>query len=266
MKNEKQLTHVDLFSGIGGFSLASEWAGFRTIAFCEKDEWCQSILRQHWPDTQIHGDIRAFPGDLYRGATLVTGGIPCQPFAQCGKLKGKKDDRYLWPAMFETIKTVRPSWVVLENVPNIIKMALPSIISDLESARFQCAVFLLPAHGIGAPHRRRRAYVVAESLDPNPNSIRPYREEVHSHGQEQETQLRHEQGGIPRSMVPEQIWKTIDPRVFGVADGIPNRLDKEERRKRIQAVGNAVVPQLIYEILAPIAAIEYNVNHDCKSK
>jgi len=264
MNNDTELTHIDLFSGIGGMSIASGWAGFRTVAFCEKDEWCQSILRQYWPDTPIHGDIRTFPGHIYQGATLVTGGFPCQPFAQCGKLRGKEDDRYLWPSMLDAIIAVMPNWVVLENVPNIIKMALPSIVADLEVARFRCAVFLLPAHGIGAPHRRRRAYVVAESLDPHPNCVRPHREKVHPHGQEQEAELRHEQGGIPRSMVPEQIWKTIDPRVFGMADGILNRLDKEERRKRIQAVGNAVVPQLIYELLAPIAKIELDIC-DCKN-
>lgn len=252
------LSHVDLFSGIGGFSLAAGWAGFETVAFCENDPWCQGIIRKHWPKVPIYGDVRNFPGRDYRGATLLTGGFPCQPFAQCGKRRGKKDDRYLWPAMLDVIKDVRPSWIVAENVTNIIRMALPAVIADLEKEGYRAAVLLLPAHGVGAPHRRRRAYVVAESLDPHPDCVGLHREKVHEHGKGDEAQLRHEQVGVPRPLVSEQVWERIDSGVLGVADGIPDRMDEKDRRKRLKGLGNAIVPRVAYEILKAIVSIDGN--------
>ncbi len=255
MNNEGSLTHIDLFSGIGGFSLASHWAGFQTVAFCEKDNWCQQVLRKHWPEVPIHGDIRDFPGSLYRGATLLTGGFPCQPFSQCGKRRGKTDDRWLWDSMLEVIKDIRPNWCVLENVPNVIKMAFPTVIADLEKAGFRSAVFLLPAHGVGAPHRRRRAFVVAESLDPHPDSLRPHREKMHADCDCDGSEFRDQQERLFRQVVPASVWESIDPGVLGVADGLSEGVDKD-RDKRLKGIGNAVVPQLIYQILKPIADVE----------
>jgi len=243
MNNEEKPSHVDLFSGIGGFSLASHWAGFETIAFCEKDNWCQQVIRKHWPDVPIHGDIKSFPGELYRGADLLTGGFPCQPFAQCGKRKGKDDDRYLWPQMLKVINDIKPSWIVAENVPNIIKMALPTVIADLAKSGYESSVLLLPAHGVGAPHRRRRAYVVAKSFNSNRNGIGSYREEVYQNRQGCGPELQDEQERQLRPMVSSQVWERIDPRVLRVADGIPDRVD------RLKGIGNAIVPQVAFEIL-----------------
>lgn len=265
MSHDKELTHIDLFSGIGGMSLASGWAGFRTVVFCEKDEFCQKVLHKHWPSVPIMPDIRDFRGRDYRGSTLLTGGFPCQPFSHCGKLRGKNDDRYLWPAMLEVIRDARPSWVVVENVSNLIKMAIETVVADLEKERYNCVVALLPAHGIGAPHRRRRTFVVAQSLDTDSDGVGLYRETLHPYGESQGSVLRDEQGGIPGSLVPKQVWKTIDPRVFGMADGVSNRFHQHERKSRIKALGNAVVPQLVYEILRPIYDIEMNIMKGSKA-
>ena len=92
-------THLDLFSGIGGFALAARWAGFRTIGFCDNEPYAQAVIKKHWPEVPIHGDIKALDGTAYRGVTLLTGGFPCQPFSCAGKQRGKDDDRYLWPEM-----------------------------------------------------------------------------------------------------------------------------------------------------------------------
>jgi len=97
-------THLDLFSGIGGFALAARWAGFETVGFCDNEPYAQAVLKKHWPNVPIHGDIKALDGTAYRGVTLLTGGFPCQPFSCAGKQRGKDDDRYLWRKCSESYK------------------------------------------------------------------------------------------------------------------------------------------------------------------
>lgn len=242
-------THIDLFSGIGGFALACRWAGVETIAFCEKDKWACQVLGRHWPSTPIHDDIRTFPADRYKGAWLVTGGFPCQPFAQCGKRRGTDDDRWLWPAMREIIETIKPRFVLCENVPGIVKMALPLVVSDLESIGYECVVLLIPAAGVGAPHRRRRVWIVAESLDTDSDGVGSHRKEMHKHGEIDGVELSYEQERDFGSLVQEQIWDSVDPRIRGMVDGIPHRVDRY-RKERIKGVGNAIVPQVAYELVS----------------
>ena len=105
-------THLDLFSGIGGFALAAGWAGFNTIGFCEVEDYPRRILSKRFPSVRLHGDIRELDGSAYRGVTLITGGYPCQPFSQAGKRQGAADDRHLWPEMLRVVKQARPSWVL----------------------------------------------------------------------------------------------------------------------------------------------------------
>ena len=104
---------LDLFSGVGGFSLGLEAAGMETVAFCEREPFCQAVLRKHWPDVPIHDDITQLDGKAYRGTVeLVCGGFPCQPFSVAGKRRGAEDDRALWPEMLRVIREVQPTWVL----------------------------------------------------------------------------------------------------------------------------------------------------------
>lgn len=157
------MTHIDLFSGIGGFALAAHWAGFTTEVFCEQEPFCQSILQHHWPAVPIVSDIRDFDGRAYAGADLLTGGFPCQPFSCAGKRRGEADDRFLWPEMLRVIREVQPTWVVGENVAGIIGMALEGVLSDLEEAGYETQSFVLPACAVNAPHRRNRVWIVAHT-------------------------------------------------------------------------------------------------------
>jgi len=157
----EQGTHIDLFSGIGGFALAARWTGFRTVAFCECEPYAKRVLRKHWPDVPIHDDVRSFPGERYAGATLLTGGFPCQPFSLAGKRAGEKDDRFLWPAMVAVIEAVRPAWIIGENVPGIVTMELDRCASDLEAQGYAVWPVIVPACAVDARHRRDRVWIMA---------------------------------------------------------------------------------------------------------
>lgn len=154
------MNHLDLFSGIGGFSLAAHWAGIETIAFCEKDKFCQKVLAKHWPDVIIYPDVKEL--DFTAKVDLLTAGFPCQPFSVAGSKKGVKDDRYLWPEVIRIIALCRPAWVILENVPGIIPMLDP-ILADLENQDYSWQAFLVPASSVGAPHKRERIWIIANS-------------------------------------------------------------------------------------------------------
>ena len=158
---------LDLFSGIGGFSLGLEWAGMSTVAMCEKDPYCRKILAKHWPDLTIHEDIRNLDGKEYRNSIdLVAGGFPCQPFSVAGKRKGSDDDRHLWPEMLRVIKEAKPRWVIGENVFGFINMALDDVQADLEREHYEVRKFVLPAVAVDAKHRRDRIFLVAYSNSP----------------------------------------------------------------------------------------------------
>ena len=155
------MNHIDLFSGIGGFALAAHWAGFQTEVFCERDEFCQKVLHKHWPAAPIVDDIFRFDGTRHAGATLLTGGFPCQPYSCAGKKMGNEDDRALWPEMFRVIIECRPRWVVAENVPGIVDMALDGVLSDLENQGYEVGTMVIPACAVNAPHIRKRVWIVA---------------------------------------------------------------------------------------------------------
>ena len=154
---------LDLFSGIGGFSLGLEWAGMETIAFVEKEPYCQKILKQHWPDVPIYEDVYDRAIESIRGVDVITGGFPCQPFSVAGQQRGKEDDRYLWPRMLEIIKAHRPTWVIGENVTGIIPLALDQVLSNLEEQAYTTQTFIIPACGVNALHRRDRVWILGYS-------------------------------------------------------------------------------------------------------
>lgn len=155
---------LDLFSGIGGFSLGLQWAGMQTAAFCEIDPYCRKVLAKHWPTIPIHEDIKELNGEQYSEAVdLVCGGFPCQPFSLAGKRAGSSDDRALWPEMLRVIREVQPTWVIGENVVGIINMELDSCLADLEGEGYACQTFDIPACGVDAHHIRHRIWIVAHA-------------------------------------------------------------------------------------------------------
>ena len=168
----KKLKVLDLFSGIGGFSLGLERTGFfETVAFCEQDKYCQEVLQKHWKGVKIYDDIKKLEGkeiqDRHGRIDICTGGVPCQPFSVAGKQNGTNDDRYLWPDMFRIIEQLEPTFVIIENVKGLINiqegMVFETVCSDLESEGFEVQAFVIPAAGVGAPHRRERVWIVGYS-------------------------------------------------------------------------------------------------------
>ena len=158
---------LDLFSGIGGFSLGLEsTGGFKTIAFVEKNEFCQKVLKKHWPNITIEGDIRNVKGEKYQ-ADIISGGFPCQPFSVAGKRKGTDDDRYLWDETIRVIRECKPRWFIGENVEGLINInngvVLKQVQTDLEEAGFEVQCIVIPAAGVGAWHQRKRIWIMAYS-------------------------------------------------------------------------------------------------------
>jgi DNA (cytosine-5)-methyltransferase 1 len=237
---------LSLFSGGGGIDIACDWAGIETVAFCEKEEYPQSILRQNWPGRPVYGDIRDLSRERLErdgidcGAIgIIHGGFPCQPFSSSGEQIGKEDDRYLWPEMFRVIEEIRPDWVIGENVAKFVTMALDDTLSDLESISYTTRTFVIPACAIGADNRRDRVLVVA-----NPSS--------------KGLEGVFDEGGFMPVQLPEITFprdeRKATPRVLRRGHGIPNWQD------RIKILGNAVNPYQIYPILAAIKQIDDLIN------
>ena len=162
-----KLKVLDLFSGIGGFSLGLHSTGiFDTVKFVEFDKFCQKVLRKNFPDVPIEGDIRDVKGQEFE-ADVITGGFPRQPFSVAGKQKGTNDNRYLWPEMFRLIKEIKPEFVIGENVQGLINlqngMVLRQVQDELESEGFEVQCFLIPASGFGAWHQRNRVWIIGHS-------------------------------------------------------------------------------------------------------
>jgi DNA (cytosine-5)-methyltransferase 1 len=213
----RPLRVLSLFAGIGGFDLGLErTGGFKTVAFCEIEPFCQQVLAMRWPGVPIHADVRTLP--LIGGIDIVVGGFPCQPFstASAGKQLGKADDRYLWPAMLAAIARERPSWVIGENVVGFDKLAFEQVVSDLEAESFEIWPLEVPACAVGHDHRRTRNWILAHS-NRNCQSVVPVNAEVAGGAR-----IGHATGGARAS------------------HGLPKGLDGHRRR----ALGKAVVPQI----------------------
>ena len=170
---------LDLFSGIGGFSLGLESTGhFETIAFCEKDKFCQKVLQKNFKNIPIEGEIRNVKGEKYK-ADVVTGGFPCQPFSIAGKRKGTDDDRYLWDETIRVVRECKPKWFIGENVEGIINiqegMVLRQVQTDLEKEGFEVQCLIIPASGIGAWHQRKRVWIIGCNVS-NSDKSRSFKE------------------------------------------------------------------------------------------
>lgn len=205
------MTHGSLFSGVGGFDLAAEWMGWENLFHCEINEWCQKVLRFHFPKSIQYDDITRTDFTPWRGKVdVLTGGFPCQPFSVAGQRKGQEDDRYLWPEMLRAIREIRPTWVIGENVAGILSMVQPgsevtvesqaslfetsdketlleqeyvieTVCRDLEREGYSVQPILIPACGVGAPHRRDRVWFIAsDHSDARVEGLRQEREnEIH---------------------------------------------------------------------------------------
>lgn len=167
-----RLTHIDLFSGIGGFALAAKWNGIETVQFVEIDKRCRDFLARTWPGVPIHDDIKTFhtsEGERSgfipdRPVFLLTGGVPCQPASRAGKQRGDRDDRWLWPEAIRVLGEVKPRWALFENPPGIGDVGLAGILSDLEAQDYEVRVVSIPACAVNAPHRRERYWIVGTRM------------------------------------------------------------------------------------------------------
>ena len=231
---------LDLFSGIGGFSLGLERAGMETIAFCEIDPFCQRVLRKHWPDVPIYKDVTKLKGEDVGPVDVICGGFPCQPFSYAGDREGAEDDRHLWPQFNRLVAESRPSWIIGENVPGIINLGLDDVLSDLEDQGYTARTFDIPACAVNAPHRRHRVWIVANSehMRCDKGNARDQRSEKSSRCKHWDQFDRHH-------------WETAFAGIRGVANGIPQRMD------RLRAIGNSVVPQIPEFIGKAIMEAEY---------
>jgi DNA (cytosine-5)-methyltransferase 1 len=168
-----KLKILDLFSGLGGFSLGLERTGsFETIAFCDNDKYSKLVLQKHWKGVKIYNDVKEitkekFIADGIQFPDIITGGFPCQPFSVAGKQAGTDDDRHLWPVMFRIIQEFTPRWVIGENVKGLTNIqdgvVFETVCSDLEGEGYEVRAFNIPAAGVGAPHRRERIWIVAHA-------------------------------------------------------------------------------------------------------
>jgi DNA (cytosine-5)-methyltransferase 1 len=248
------LNVLDLFSGIGGFSLGLERAGMRTVAFCEQDAYCTRVLNRHWPTVPVYPDVRTIPH--IGGIDLVCGGFPCQPWSHAGQQLGAEDDRHLWPAMREVIRRERPAYVVGENVIGLVNLGLDAVLSDLEEDAYAVRTFDIPACAVDAPHIRRRVWIVAcdthrdrqpdVSVDAEVARLRStHGDAADAHGSRLQGRDERAERTGERSAgegLRERHWPSPDAWIHRVDDGVP------ARAHRLRALGNSVVPAIIEEI------------------
>jgi DNA-methyltransferase (dcm) len=175
------MKHGSLFSGIGGFDLAAERVGWKNIFQVEIDPFCQKILKYHFPNTELYEDITKTDFKKYRGSIdIVSGGFPCQPFSLAGKRKGNEDNRFLWTEMLRCIRECNPSWVVAENVYGLLSqgggMVFEQVCSDLENEGYEVQPIIVPAAGVGAPHKRDRIWFVVNRSNARTEGLQRKRE------------------------------------------------------------------------------------------
>lgn len=212
------LTVGSLFAGIGGFDLGFERAGFEIRWQVEIDPFCRAVLAKHWPDVRRYEDVNRVGSGLER-VDVITGGLPCQPFSSAsrGRRRGTTDDRFLWPEMRRIISNARPRWVVGENVTHFDGPALKQMVSDLDGLGYEIGPpFEVPACAFGLDHWRPRLWVVG-----------------HAH-RDSESRLPIDAQMARLSQSPD------DAGSVGASNGLSGRLD----RRRMAAIGNAIVPQI----------------------
>lgn len=295
----EKLTHGSLFSGIGGFDLAAEWMGWDNKFHCEWNEFGQKVLHYYWPEAECFTDITKSDFKKYYGKIdILTGGFPCQPYSSAGKRKGKDDERHLWPEMLRAIREIAPRFVVGENVRGLTNwnggLVFEEVCAELEAIGYQVAPVIIPACGVGAPHRRERIWFVAYSENSR------YRGRLCERCSNRERKLLPDQQGWDKVGCEvegcSRKWITIQPKgvrlqesgevgemerkrskltskrtnwhqfptqspVCSGDDGISGELDgitfSKWRNETIKAYGNAIVPQVAYQIFQAIEKTLY---------
>lgn len=218
---------LDLFSGIGGFSLGLERAGMTTEAFCEIDPYCRKVLARHWPEVKRHNDVKQLDGSQYAGTIdVICGGYPCQPFSAAGKQLGEKDPRHLWPEMRRIIREARPRWVIAENVRGHVRLGFDTVAAQLEDDGFTVWPFIVPACAVGAPHRRDRLWIIAHAE----RNQQPRQESCGGEA----GRMGREQQSLPW----DRDWQGALREFRGMDDGLSYRVD------RVDTLRNSVVPQI----------------------
>jgi DNA (cytosine-5)-methyltransferase 1 len=252
------MRHLDLFSGIGGFSLAAQnvWKNdYENIGFCDFDPFCQKVLKKNFPNSIIYGDIKKLNAKGIK-ADLITGGFPCQPFSHAGKRRGTEDDRHLWPEMLRIIREVSPSWIIAENVGGLVTwnggLVLNMVISDLEAEGYEVQPFIIPACAVGAPHRRDRVWIIGYAEHDGWDGSKDRKSTQKGARSDQNGKEELVQPSRPNSLRQEltngweEDWPTVAARICRMDDGLPNRMD------RIKALGNSIVPQVVEKIMQGI--------------
>lgn len=290
------MTHGSLFSGIGGFDLAAEWMGWENIFHCEWNPFGQKVLKYYWPNAISYENICTTDFTVHRGKVdIITGGFPCQPYSLAGKRLGKEDERHLWPEMLRTIREVQPRWVVGENVFGLVNwsggLVFHEVQTDLEAQGYEVQPYILPAVSVNAPHRRDRVWFVAHSKsngwskygqefgrkwDEYKQERNKIRSEFTTISQIESTsdtessrfpsclegqrQKQFRRGNF-RNELPNN-WQNF-PSVSSICngdDGLSERLDSitfpKWRAESVKAGGNAIVPQVSYQIFKTIQAYE----------
>lgn len=224
---------LDVCAGIGNFTRGLEMAGIETVAFVERDRFCRAELSRTWPTLPIYDDLTTLTkerldNDGITPIDILTAGLPCQPFSAAGRKGGTQDDRHLWPYCFKIIAAVRPVFVLLENVPNVIQMGwLDGVCYDLEGIGYAQRAFIIPACAVGLPHRRDRVFIVA--ADTTGLGFQKTGEKQRTTGIGK---------CVARYHAPD-AWTTIEPFISSGDHGYA------EWSNHIKAVGNSVVPSIV---------------------
>jgi len=278
------MNHGSLFSGIGGFDLAAQWVGWTNVFNCEWEDFPRRVLKHHFPHATQHKDIRRFDATTYAGRVdIVSGGFPCQPYSLAGKRRGKDDERHLWPEMLRVVRECTPRYVVGENVRGLVSwnggMVFEEVCTDLEALGYAVQPFVLPACGVGAPHRRDRVWFVAHTDHKGGGDGHAEVQGAHGEIRQRDygAQSGHTGHGVAananhgregkkirpgRHQSAGSHWSNFPtvPAVCGGDDGLPEKLDgitfPKWRRESIKAYGNAIVPHVALQIFKAIESLE----------
>jgi DNA (cytosine-5)-methyltransferase 1 len=252
-----EFTHLDLFSGIGGFAIGFQNAGFRTIAFAETDPDASLVLRHHWPDVPNLGDVKLITkksllslGASHACPLVVTGGVPCQPASALGHMRGAADDRWLWPEAIRVVGELRPAYAVFENPPSVLVLpGFHRVIGAITALGYDLWWDVIPAAALGAGHLRERVLFFLADADRT-------RLERHAwHGTRNRRPKPRRSITTPnlraRTCTTRHWYETQSP-VHALVDGLPARLVESALR----CVGNAIVPELAQMIAETIITEE----------